>query len=150
MQVEGKNGLSALGKKIKAGGPPVLYHGALAASAATWVGHFPWFATFNYLNGVVPQYDGRWEKLGRNAALGFVSSVVSDTTSNSIRVIKTTKQTHTSSISYPEAVRTVIAKDGVSGLFFRGLSTRILANGVQGCLFAVLWRGFQDTLFKNV
>jgi hypothetical protein len=45
LQVEGKNGVSALGTKLKAGGPRVLYHGALAASAATFVGHYPWFAT---------------------------------------------------------------------------------------------------------
>ncbi len=45
MQVEGASGLSSLGSKVKAGGPTVLYHGALAASAATFVGHYPWFAT---------------------------------------------------------------------------------------------------------
>lgn len=38
MQVEGKNGLSVLRAKMKVGGIPVLYHGALAASAATFVG----------------------------------------------------------------------------------------------------------------
>jgi hypothetical protein len=45
MQVEGKNGLAALGNKIKVGGPLVLFDGALAASLATFVGHYPWFAT---------------------------------------------------------------------------------------------------------
>ena len=45
MQVEGKAGLPALGAKVRAGGPTVLYHGALAASAATFAGHYPWFAT---------------------------------------------------------------------------------------------------------
>ena len=47
MQVEGKNGFPALVKKVKTGGVPVLYHGALAASAATFVGHYPWFFTVN-------------------------------------------------------------------------------------------------------
>jgi hypothetical protein len=45
MQVEGASGLSSLGQKVAKGGPSVLYHGALAASAATFVGHYPWFAT---------------------------------------------------------------------------------------------------------
>ena len=45
MQVEGKNGFPALVAKVKTGGVPVLYHGALAASAATFVGHYPWFFT---------------------------------------------------------------------------------------------------------
>lgn len=44
-QVEGKHGFQALVKKVKTGGVPVLYHGALAASAATFVGHYPWFFT---------------------------------------------------------------------------------------------------------
>ncbi|CAN0419594.1 unnamed protein product, partial [Hapterophycus canaliculatus] len=42
MQVEGKAGFPALVKKVKVGGPTVLYHGALAASSATLVGHYPW------------------------------------------------------------------------------------------------------------
>ena len=45
VQVEGKNGFPALVAKVKTGGVPVLYHGALAASAATFVGHYPWFFT---------------------------------------------------------------------------------------------------------
>lgn len=44
MQVEGKNGFSILAAKVRTGGVPVLYHGALAAAAATWAGHFPWCA----------------------------------------------------------------------------------------------------------
>ena len=35
------------------------------------------------------QTDDPLKKLGRNALIGFVSSVVSDTTSNSLRVIST-------------------------------------------------------------
>lgn len=45
VQVEGKHGFQALKTKVRAGGVPVLYHGALAASAATFVGHYPWFFT---------------------------------------------------------------------------------------------------------
>jgi hypothetical protein len=44
-QVEGARGLPSLIQKVRVGGPTVLYHGALAASAATFVGHYPWFAT---------------------------------------------------------------------------------------------------------
>lgn len=51
--MEGKSGLSKLGAKVRAGGPTVLYHGAIAASAATFVGHYPWFATYNFLVSIV-------------------------------------------------------------------------------------------------
>lgn len=36
--------------------------------------------------------------------------------------------------------QTVIAKDGVIGLFGRGLGTKLITNGIQGILFSVLWR----------
>lgn len=44
-QVEGAGGFSKLVAKVRVGGPTVLYHGALAASAATFVGHYPWCAS---------------------------------------------------------------------------------------------------------
>lgn len=149
MQVEGKGGAAALREKIRVGGVPVLYHGALAASAATFVGHYPWFATYNYLNEYLPKYDDLPKKLLRSAVIGFCASFVSDTCSNSIRVIKTTKQTATTPMTYPQVVRMVVDKEGWLGLFGRGLKTKILANGMQGILFSVLWRLGQDYWNKN-
>lgn len=117
-----------------------MWHGALAASGATFVGHYPWFATYNYMDATLPQYDDLARRLCRSAVIGFTASAISDTCSNSIRVIKTTKQTHAEPISYPKALSMVIAKDGVSGLFLRGLGTKIISNGMQGLMFSVLWR----------
>lgn len=95
----------------------------------------------------MPQYDRRTELatyLLRNASIGFCASAVSDTCSNSIRVLKVTKQSSAVAVTYPQALQMVLAKDGMHGLFFRGLQTKILANGIQGCLFSVLWRLGQD------
>ena len=55
MQVEGASGFASLMNKVKIGGPTVLFHGALAASLATFVGHYPWFATYNSLNDMLPK-----------------------------------------------------------------------------------------------
>jgi len=156
MQVEGSQGLTILWAKIKTGGPQVLWAGSLASAGATFVGHFPWFYTYNTLDAMLPPPEkfatpvGNVfaQKLLRNALMGFCSSAVSDTCSNSIRVVKTTKQTHATPISYPAAVKMVIEKDGVLGLFGRGLGTRIIANGIQGLMFSVLWRLGQDYLNK--
>ena len=49
----------------------------------------------------------------------------------------------------PVAIKMVVEKDGVSGLFFRGLVTKIVSNGCQGILFSVLWRLGQDYLNNN-
>jgi hypothetical protein len=43
-----------------------------------------------------------------------------------------------------EAARLVVLEDGISGLFGRGLKTRILCNGLQGLLFSILWKLFLD------
>jgi hypothetical protein len=87
---------------------------------------------YNYLNGRLPQYDDLPKKLARSAFIGFCASAISDTVSNSIRVVKTTKQTATVAMTYPQVVREVVAKDGVIGLMGRGLRTKILSNGLQG------------------
>lgn len=147
MQVQGKDGLANLWSKFKTKGPSVFYHGSLAAASATYVGHYPWFFTYNYLGEHLPKADTTVTKLARAALIGFCSSAVSDTCSNSIRVVKVYKQANTESISYPEAIKRVIAEDGVMGLFGRGLQTKIIANGFQGIMFSVLWKLIDEKLF---
>lgn len=143
MQVEGSKGLPMLRAKYRATGIRVFYQGALAASTATFVGHYPWFFTYNLLSQHLPEQTTTLSNLGRSAAIGFCSSFVSDVCSNSIRVVKTTKQASGASVSYAGAVHMVVAQDGVAGLFLRGLKTRILANGLQGMLFTVAFKGLQ-------
>jgi Mitochondrial carrier protein len=148
-QVEGKDGLKKLFAKIRVAGPPALFHGSLAAAAATFVGHYPWFFVYNYLSENLPRSNDFVTKLARSALIGFCASAVSDTFSNSIRVIKVYKQANTENVSYPEALRRVIKEDGLSGLFGRGLKTKIIANGLQGLMFSVLWKLIDDKIFKK-
>lgn len=147
MQVNGS--ISPLASKIRASGPGVLYHGALASAAATTAGHYPWFAVFNTLNEKLVQYDDLPRRLLRAAGIGFCASAVSDTVSNSIRVVKVSKQAATEAVTYPAVIRSIIATDGISGLLTRGLKTKILANGLQGLMFSVLWRLGQDAWNKR-
>ena len=58
--------------------------------------------------------------------------------------MKTYRQVDPSKVSYSEAARAVVASDGLKGLFGRGLKTRIIANGLQGLLFSILWKLFLD------
>lgn len=78
---------------------------------------------------------------------GVCSSTVSDCCSNSIRVLKTTRQTSETNISYREALRLIIEKDGVLGLFGRGLKTRLAVNALQGMVFAVCWKYLEEAGF---
>ncbi|KAI8822117.1 mitochondrial carrier [Fimicolochytrium jonesii] len=144
LQTQGSAGMALLKKRIAAHGVSSLWYGATASAAATFVGHYPWFYTYNTLQEILPQQNTTAKKLGRQAVIGFSASIVSDTISNSLRVIKTYRQVNETRISYAGAARAVIEKDGVVGLFGRGLKTRIITNGLQGIMFSVLWKLFQD------
>ena len=145
LQVEGNNAIPLLKSKFKMGGPSIFYHGAMGAFGATYMGHFPWFLTFNYLNEKIPKYpNDQMKNLSRSAAIGFSSSIVSDTVSNSVRVIKTTKQSYHKPITYLDVTKQIIREDGLFSLAGRGLKTRIISNGLQGMMFSVLWKLFMN------
>ncbi|KAG1880896.1 mitochondrial carrier domain-containing protein [Suillus subluteus] len=123
MQTQGKEGMALLRARVKKYGIGSLWYGALATAAATFVGHYPWFGTYNYLNAVLPLPATILQKLLRSA---------------------TYRQVNATRIGYADAARAVIAADGLKGLFGRGLKTRILANGLQGIMFSILWKLFLD------
>lgn len=170
LQVNGKEGSKILREKIKSEGPSALYNGAVASVLATIVGHYPWFFTYNTLSDVLPtaqelhqmtttdpdalyamlgQLDERLLVLIRGAVIGIAASSASDVCSNSLRVLKTVRQTADSEddkdFSYVSAAKEIIDADGWSGLLGRGLQTRLLANAVQGALFSVLFKFFSDS-----
>lgn len=156
MQVEGADGLQKLWGSVAESGPGPLYRGALATAGATVVGHFPWFLTYNNLNDALPSVSDDSDlflSIARSAFLGLSASCVSDCASNWLRVVKTTKQTAQlqgsgqegdKELSYTEVVSMIIEQDGVGGLFGRGLQTRLLTNALQGAVFSVLWKYFQQ------
>ena len=149
LQVSGANGASQLRRRIATDGILTLYSGALGNVVATFLGHYPWFFTYNYLQAAVPKPAGSLKRNVRSAVIGFCSSFTSDVVSNSARVVKTFKQTHTDPISYAEAVMLIVKADGISGLFLRGLWTKLLSNGVQAMLFTVCWRYFEERIAKR-
>mmetsp|Transcript_2989 Transcript_2989/g.9938 ORF Transcript_2989/g.9938 Transcript_2989/m.9938 type:complete len:93 (-) Transcript_2989:550-828(-) len=91
------------------------------------MGHYPWFVTYNYLQAKIPQAKGKFSGMMRNAFIGLCASAVSDVVSNSIRVVKTKKQTAIEDLTYIATVSAIIAEDGVQGLFLRGLGTKLLS-----------------------
>jgi hypothetical protein len=156
LQTDGANGMGMLGKKLKAKGPRVLYNGGLGAVFANIVGYYPWFATYNQMEEMLPttnadgtQFSGV-KKLARRALQGFAASAVSDCSSNSIRVLKVYKQTNADpNMTYTIAIKEIVAKDGVAGLFGRGLGTKLVSNGIQGAMFSILWKTLEPMLFPK-
>ena len=142
MQVEGKDSINILKDKYKQNGIRTFYQGSIASSSATIIGHYPWFYTYNLLSEMIPEKETTIENLKRNALIGFSSSLVSDITSNSLRVIKTTKQSHSNNMNYNDTIKIIINNDGIRGLFLRGLETRIITNGLQSILFTIAFKNF--------
>ena len=192
-QVEGKAGFAAVVEAaLFRGKIHLLYTGAFAMAAATLIGHFPWFFTFNLLDASIPKQDRADLRALRSACIGFSSSLVSDVVSNPIRVVKTTKQSTAATIavrslqddvgspetwlsrlrrrrpnrrrlrpssslrddadddtktkdllansSYLGIILDIARTDGPTAFFVRGLSTRIVTNGLQSIVFTVIWR----------
>lgn len=149
LQVEGKNAIPILKDKIRSNGIIPLYYGTGAVFTANFMGSYPWFMTYNYLDRNLPEYDTTLKKFVRNATIGFSSSLVSDSVTNSIRVIKTTKQSYKSNINYIDTFKLIVKNDGYYGLFTRGLTTKIISNGFQSMMFTVLWKYLMELYQKN-
>lgn len=181
LQVNGKEGIKLLQDKISSEGPSALYNGAIASVLATIIGHYPWFYTYNTLSELLPTaqdvqqhlasvtstdlvestdsiyaflglLDPKLFSLLRGGLIGVAASSTSDICSNSLRVLKTVRQTSldsgdedSSKFSYIEAAKDIIDSEGWAGLLGRGLETRLLANAVQGALFSVLFKFFQGS-----
>lgn len=149
LQVNGKDGIDILKQKFRTHGPKVMFNGAGATFTASWVGHYPWFVTYNVLNEKLPNYDKSQPyvyKFGRSALIGFSSSLVSDTASNAIRVCKTFKQTYPKQITYKQIVLKIVTEHSITDLLFRGLRTKLISNGIQGMMFSVIWKSFQEMM----
>lgn len=146
LQVEGSRGWPVLKAKVQEKGTSVFFHGSLAASLATLVGHYPWFLTYNTLQSYLPtpEIHEKGKTLARSAFIGFTASMISDSVSNSVRVVKTTRQTSAIPLSYRKTIQMILSTDGWGGLFGRGLKTKILTNGIQGLMFSVFWKMGQD------
>ena len=113
LQVNGERGLEGLLERMRRQGPQTLFAGALATCAATFVGHYPWFLTYNYLSQILPGSaqvhvaaaaivsppdsvstwlllaadgaDDRLLDISRSAVIGLLASCASDVCSNSLR-----------------------------------------------------------------
>ena len=90
----------------------------------------------------------------QDAFIGFMASVASDVVANSIRVVKTTKQSMAAKVtatdvSYYDVIQGILAADGWSGLFGRGLKTKVLANGLQSIIFVVCWKGLKQRFMEK-
>lgn len=141
LQVHWLKGLTLLKNNIKTNGIRTLYNGCGALYLGTILGHFPWFYTYNYLQThmVYKETDNKSISFLRSGTIGFLSSTSSDIVSNSILILKISRQTSETNESYKEIVNEIVKKDSIPGLFTRGLKTKMILNGLQGFIFVIIF-----------
>jgi len=106
LQVHGSAASGVMMDRMAADGIMTLYAGASAATLATFMGHYPWFATNNFLEARVASFgDSKTAVNVRRALIGFCCSFVSDCISNSTRVVKTYCQTSKEPVGYLEVTQ---------------------------------------------
>ena len=147
LQVSGAVGLTNLHHRCSTQGGPtdVFFRGATLSVLMAWAGHFPWWLTHNYLEQIapLPAEERLALSLGRVAAIGLAASFTSDVCTNMIRVLKTRRQTVDKDETITEAAAAIIKEDGgVHGLLFRGLTTKLMANGLNSVIFTFMLRYF--------
>ena len=142
-QVTGE--VNTLYKNVKKNGIRQLFNGSSAAFSTCLMGHYPWFFTYNYLNTIIKETntDSSLIKLIKRGSIGLSSSIVSDTFSNSFKIIKTIKQTNNINTSYYDIIKYMNNKDGYKWIF-RGLKTKYIVNGINSIIFSITWKYFQN------
>jgi len=150
LQVDGFAGLASLRKKYKHQGLQIFWSGGLAIIFVNWFGTYSWFLTYNLLQDSIPNFEESMIGFNfpRQALIGICSSIVSDSATNSIRVLKTVKQVSLKS-GYFSGAHEIIETDGLQSVLFRGLETRLLSNALQGAFFSVAWRAFDSKSFQS-
>ncbi|CAM9959742.1 unnamed protein product [Pylaiella littoralis] len=138
MQVDGKEGLSVMKKRIALRGPIAAYDGALAFAGGSLMGHYPWYLTYNLLEQNIPRNGEARSRRARSAFIGAAASIVSAGASNALRVLKVYRQSHDhpEGLSYRQSIKQIIKKDGggvrgTLGVFVRGLGGRVAASALQ-------------------
>lgn len=127
-QVHGKNGY----KELKGN----LYRGMIAYGAIHSINSSLWLLNYSYFKKHRP-----FETPNLNYLYtGFACSFVSDLVINPLRVIKTNKQAFSSERNYSQ-----IIKD-LNGAFYRGFSTRLVLNALNGSLFVLLWQNLENSI----
>ena len=144
LQVEGKKGIETLKNKVNSQGVRVLYYGLTPWITSNFISTFCWYNIHNYLDSKFKNYGKEGIVFNiKNAIIGGIASVISDSLTNPLRILKIYKQSNTNRVSYTETYKNIVETRGYKELFLRGLKTRIIIHGLQNMFFIVVWKNLE-------
>eukprot|EP01036_Dinobryon_divergens_P033041 gene33041-42750_t len=130
-----------------------MSEGAIAASAATFVGHYPWFVVYNYLSTSLLSAEQFTDIVHHDSSSLIVLQILSNMDVKALELLRSAfivdgdgddRSDKSLQMSYVDIAKTIVREEGWQGLFGRGLQTRLLSNALQGMLFSVLFKYFQS------
>lgn len=140
-QIHGNKAFKLLKLRTKNNGIKSLWKGSNDIALTNFVEHIGWFNTYEYLDRKLPK---DMNVILRSGFLGLTSSVTTDVLSNHLKIVKTMKQT--TNLNYNQIINEIIKKNGVQGLFLRGLSTKLMTNSLYGITFSLLYANLKKDL----
>tara|TARA_A100001015_G_C14857806_1_gene659062 strand:- start:99 stop:917 length:819 start_codon:yes stop_codon:yes gene_type:complete len=142
LQVHGRKGYSIITKRIDSYGIGTLYSGTSIYGVINFINCFTWFGIFNTMNGII---SNDVNKDLKNGIVGFTSTLGSDILNNPLRIIKTYKQSHNSSISYKDSFNEILRDSGgYKNYFIRGLGIKTLLNCLTSSLYVIMWKRLEE------
>merc|ERR1719424_1770338 len=137
-QVHGNGATLLLREKVRRGSVLVLWSWASVYFLTSWACTYPWWATFNTMDGLWPAPDTTSLRVMRLGCIGACAAVISDVACNALRVLKTLRQAHPdASQDYTKMIRCAQSQEGgFLGLVSRGLAARVVADVLQGALIS--------------
>ena len=150
--IYGKKAHTTIAHHVNIYGYHYLFSGGSTILTLNLLSNTVWFYTYMYLDiAFKPLYKDSTTttNIYLYGIQGLLASVMSDITTNPIRVLKTYKQTHATNISYIDGIKDIVNKTNITNFFIRGLSSRLFIHGIQSSLFVILWKKIELILNSN-
>lgn len=147
-QVRGKGAISCLKSEYGTYGPRMFWRGSIGIGTNSFIGTFSWFGCFNTLQSTLAFYRNKDTPIStktlQNGVCGLFASFASSICTNGIDVLKTHRQTGGGHTTYVTALRKIRETETFGQFWCRGLRPRLALDGLQGLVFSMLWKFFEE------
>lgn len=136
----GDKGKTIIKKKINDNGLKILYNGGSSIMVLNIFSSYIWFTSLLYLEKKTEPLYAKYNHSIINGFNGLLSSILTDITTNPIRILKTYRQTNMYNYGYIDSIKSIVKEKGLFNFLTRGLGSRLIIHGIQSSLFLITWK----------